>query len=169
MDISLAPKTRTRPTVKQIRGLAAACLAFAGSLMLGFNPSHAADGQIDLSAYKGKVVYLDFWASWCGPCKNSFPYMENLKAAHAGDDLVIITVNLDHSRQKADAFLKSLNSDLNVVYDPKGSLASTYRIKDMPTSLLIGRDGRVRYVHNGFFPAQTAEYRAQIESLLREK
>ena len=127
----------------------------------------AADaGQLDLAAYKGKVVYLDFWASWCHPCEESFPYMEEAKRLYGPQGLEIIAVNVDHSRARADAFLKKQKSDLNIVYDPKGALATRFEVKDMPTSILIGRDGTVRYVHQGFFPEKTAEYDSHISELL---
>jgi thiol-disulfide isomerase/thioredoxin len=137
--------------------------------IIGLSPAQAEPAKLDLSAYKGKVVYLDFWASWCGPCKASFPYMERLKSAYGGDGLVIIAVNVDHSQAKAANFLSAQGSDLTVVYDPKGEIATAYHVKDMPTSVLIDRDGKVRYVHKGFFPDQTAEYGRQVEVLLHEK
>lgn len=140
-----------------------------GSVLIGLSPAHAAPAKLDLSAYKGKVVYLDFWASWCGPCKASFPYMERLKAAYGRDGLIIIAVNVDHSQAKAENFLSAQDSDLAVVYDPKGEIATAYHVKDMPTSVLIDRDGKVRYIHKGFFPDQTTEYGRQVEALLHEK
>jgi len=123
---------------------------------------------LDLSAYKGKVVYLDFWASWCQPCKASFPYMEQLKQLYGSQGLVIIAVNVDHAQPRAQAFLQAMNSDLPVVYDPKGELAARFKVKDMPTSILIGRDGTTRYVHNGFFTEQTAIYGSQVAELIHE-
>lgn len=124
---------------------------------------------LDLSAYKGRVVYLDFWASWCGPCAQSFPYMAELKRLYAEQGLEIIAVNVDHSRERADAFLTKTHSHLNVVYDPKGQLATAFGVKDMPTAVLIGRDGRTRYVHEGFFPEKEPLYHTHISELLNEK
>jgi thiol-disulfide isomerase/thioredoxin len=125
---------------------------------------HAAP-TVDLTAYKGKVVYLDFWASWCHPCEQSFPYMEELKQRYRGD-LVVVAVNVDHDRDRAEAFLERMHSDLPVIYDPKGAIATRFGVKDMPTSVLIGRDGQVRYVHKGFFPEQMPEYNTQLSELV---
>jgi thiol-disulfide isomerase/thioredoxin len=128
-----------------------------------------ASGGLDLSPYKGRVVYLDFWASWCGPCKLSFPYMQTMTSRYAGSDFVVLAVNLDHDRANADAFLKQVGSRLTVVYDPAGTIARGYAVREMPSSVLIGRDGKVRYVHKGFFLAQTKQYEAHIVELIGEK
>ncbi|ESQ81883.1 TlpA disulfide reductase family protein [Asticcacaulis benevestitus] len=166
-------KTHDRPALRRRRYIPSKYLASLAIIitgaMLGLSPAYAEPAKLDLAAYKGKVVYLDFWASWCGPCKASFPYMERLKATYGRDGLVIIAVNVDHAQAKAENFLKAQQSDLAVVYDPKGEIATAYNVKDMPTSVLIGRDGKVRYVHKGFFPDQTEAYGRQVEALLHEK
>ena len=162
-------RTRRRARGDGVRILAVA-LAIGGGL-LACDPARAAgapDG-LNLDAYRGKVVYLDFWASWCAPCKLSFPYMEQMTAIYPHNKFVVIAVNVDHSREKADAFISNIGSKLPVVYDPKGLLAGRYQINEMPTSILIGRDGRVRYVHKGFFPEQMVAYEAHISELLNEK
>lgn len=123
----------------------------------------------DLSAYRGKVVYLDFWASWCGPCKFSFPYMEQLARRFRGQDLVVITDNLDQSSAKAAAFLRDVNASLPVIYDQNGVLASRFKVSDMPTSILIDRKGKVRYVHKGFYRDKEDEYTSHVEQLLKEQ
>lgn len=129
----------------------------------------ARSSSLDLSRYRGKVVYLDFWASWCAPCKLSFPYMERLAYAYSGQRLVIIVVNVDHSRERANAFLSQVGGTLPVVYDSKGDIARRYGVQEMPTSILIDRDGRVRYVNKGFFAGQIPLYEARISELLNEK
>ena len=127
-------------------------------------------GGLDLSAYRGKVVYLDFWASWCAPCKASFPYMEGLQIDHGKQGLVVIAVNLDHDRAKADAFLAAEDArHIQVMYDSKGQIAKSFKVKAMPTSLLIGRDGTVRFVHSGFREGETGLYDAHLQELLHEK
>ena len=118
---------------------------------------------------KGRYVLLDFWASWCGPCRLSFPYMELLRSAYARKEFVVIAVNVDHSRERADAFLNQVGGNVPVVYDPKGVIAAKYHVSEMPTSVLIGRDGRVRFVHQGFFETKTPQYESHIEELINEK
>lgn len=127
-----------------------------------------ADG-INLAAYKGKVVYLDFWASWCNPCRQSFPWMNDLQNTYRGKGLVVIGVNVDHDRELADGFLHKSPADFDIVYDPDGAIARRFEFKDMPTSVLIDRDGRVRYVHAGFFPEKRTEYLAHVQALLAGK
>jgi len=156
------PKGRPRGRSRRIRTV---LQRLAIGLALGAAAGAQAAPAVDLGAYRGKVVYLDFWASWCHPCEQSFPYMEALKQRY-GKDLVILAVNVDHNRDRADAFLDRMHSDLDVVYDPKGDLASRFGVKDMPTSILIGRDGQVRYVHKGFFPEETSEYNAQLAEIV---
>jgi thiol-disulfide isomerase/thioredoxin len=145
--------------------LALASAAFAGA------PARAAGtpDAFDPSAYKGKVIYLDFWASWCGPCKLSFPYMQKLESEFKDRDFVVVAINLDHSRASADRFIKQYGQGLEIYFDEGGALATKYKVKAMPTSLLIGRDGRIRYVHAGFFPEQIPTYNAQITELVSEQ
>lgn len=125
--------------------------------------------SLDLSAYRGKVIMLDFWASWCTPCRLSFPWMSDIQQSFARDGLVIIGVNVDHDRALADEFLHATSPSFKIVYDPNGDIAGKYDFKDMPTSVLIGRDGRVHFTHNGFFPAKEGSYLADITALLNQK
>ncbi|HKI73608.1 MAG TPA: TlpA disulfide reductase family protein [Pseudomonadales bacterium] len=125
--------------------------------------------KFNLANYKGKVVYLDFWASWCGPCKFSFPYMETLSNTFAGRDFVIIADNLDHNRARADAFLNSVEADFPIVYDKTGILANKFNVSAMPTAILIDRTGKVRYIHKGFHKDKEDDYTSQIFKLLNEK
>jgi cytochrome c biogenesis protein CcmG/thiol:disulfide interchange protein DsbE len=151
----------------RLRFKAAALLSFLMASLVAVPCAHA-DG-LDLSAYKGKVVYLDFWASWCTPCRLSFPWMNQLQARYGRDGLVVIGVNVDHDRALADEFLAANRGNFPIVYDPHGALAGKYDFKDMPTSFLIGRDGKVRSVHSGFFPNREESYAADVKALLDEK
>lgn len=145
--------------------LALAALAATATAL----PAHADAPALDLSPYKGKVVYVDFWASWCGPCKQSFPFMQGLASRYPAGDLVVLTVNVDRQRPAADAFLRQVHSTLPVVWDSKGDAARTWKVADMPTSLVFGRDGRMRFRHQGFFPGKTGEYEAHVAQLVRER
>ena len=127
-------------------------------------PARADD--LDLSAYKGKVVYLDFWASWCVPCRLSFPFMAEIQQTYGPRGLVVIAVDVDHDRAAADEFLKQMPPSFRVVYDPAGRIAGQYNFKDMPTTVLIGRDGKSHFVHSGFIPGREGEYTAHVASLL---
>ena len=135
---------------------------------MGFSASSRA-ADIDLSQYKGKVVYLDFWASWCTPCHLSFPWMNDIQRQYGSDGLVIIAVDVDRDRAAADEFLAASRGALQIVYDPKGAIAGRYAVKSMPTAVLIGRDGKVHSVHDGFVVSQEDRYLADVVALLHQQ
>lgn len=129
------------------------------------NVSHAND-IIDFESLKGKVVYLDFWASWCGPCKDSFPWLNKMHEQYKEQGFEIIAVNLDQESELADRFLHQFSPTFNVVFDPKGELARAFNIQAMPTSFLINRDGKAIVQHDGFHLRDTAAYESEIIKLL---
>ncbi len=143
-------------------------LAGLASLVIPASGAQAAPA-LDLSAYRGKVVYLDFWASWCNPCRQSFPWMNDLEASYGKDGLVVIAVNVDHDHELAADFLQDNSANFKVVFDPQGRIASEFDFRDMPTSILIGRDGKVHYVHSGFYLNREGEYLSHIQKLLSER
>jgi thiol-disulfide isomerase/thioredoxin len=106
----------------------AACLL---ALLLSGNSVVCATG-LDLHAYRGKVVYLDFWASWCGPCRESFPWLAGLLRERASQDLVVIGVNVDKDRALAERFLGETPAAFSIVYDPEGEIASAYKVAGRP-------------------------------------
>ncbi len=119
-----------------------------------------------LPDFKGKLVIVDFWASWCGPCKESFPAMNELQKKY-GDKLVIVAVNLDESAPDKEAFLKENAADFTVVRDVKQKLVDQVEIGTMPSSFVLGRDGKVQFVHKGFFGSESKKkYVEEIDSLL---
>lgn len=117
---------------------------------------------------QGKVVYLDFWASWCVPCRQSFPWMATLKQKYDSLGLQIVTVNLDKDHAAAAKFLDELKSPLKVVYDSTGSLAKSYNLEAMPTSFVYDRMGKLRSINRGFAPKEAAVTDSLIRSLLEE-
>ena len=126
-------------------------------------------GAVRLSDFKGKTVYLDFWASWCGPCKQSFPWMNDMQARYGGKGLQVVGINLDQKRGDAQAFLNGTPANFEVAFDDAGKIPLGYAIKGMPTSLLIGPDGKVLMVHNGFKDADRAELERQIKQAMNIK
>jgi thiol-disulfide isomerase/thioredoxin len=117
----------------------------------------------------GNVVYVDFWASWCVPCRDSFPWMKALQDKYRARGLRVITVNLDRNTDAGKKFIKELNSPLPVVFDCKGSLAKRYHLAAMPTSFVYGRDGKLRTRHEGFRSEDRAALETLINTLLEEK
>lgn len=121
-----------------------------------------------LAKHKGDVVYLDFWASWCVPCRKSFPWMNTVQAKYQAQGFSVISVNLDADYALAQKFLQENSASFTVIYDPKGKLAKYFKIKGMPSSMLIGRDGKIKQRHTGFFTKKIPQYQQEIEQLLSE-
>ncbi len=121
---------------------------------------------IDISQFNGKVVYLDFWASWCVPCRKSFPWMNKIRQQYNDDQLVIIAVNLDKKRELADSFLKEYPATFDIYYDPKSLLAKKYQIKGMPSSIVFDKTGKPAFAHTGFFLDEVELYEAEISKLI---
>lgn len=116
---------------------------------------------------KGKVVMVDFWASWCEPCKESFPAMEALQQRYREKGLVIVAVNMDEKRADMEEFLKKNPATFAIVRDAKQKLAEKSGISTMPSSFLIDRQGKVRFAHSGYRGAETKKkYEQEIEQLL---
>jgi thiol-disulfide isomerase/thioredoxin len=122
-----------------------------------------------LEQHKGDVIYLDFWASWCGPCRKSFPWMNDMQTKYKQQGFAIISINLDADHELAQSFLKDHPALFSVIYDPKGLTAKKYKIKGMPTSYLIGRDGQIKKAHTGFFINKINMYEDEIKQLLTNK
>lgn len=150
---------------RELLGAAAASAGWLTGLAPGVGRA-AARPPVDLTAYRGKVLYLDFWASWCAPCQLSFPFMSQIESHYAARNFQVLAVNVDHAREKADAFLARAGGNVPVAFDPSGALAKAFGVHEMPTSFLLGPDGKVRFVHTGFFPEQAPLYIAHIEDLL---
>ena len=124
--------------------------------------------QVDLADLRGKVVLIDFWASWCGPCKQEMPVLEALHKKYSEDGLVIVGVNIDNQEKKMANFLKSTPVTFRQVRDKKLRVASRYEPPTMPSSYFIGRDGKIRVVHEGFRNKDAAKLEAEIKVLLAE-
>ena len=116
--------------------------------------------------FKGRVVYVDFWASWCAPCKQSFPWMNDMQAKYGPRGFSVVGINVDQKREDADKFLASTPANFLVGYDSTGKVAEAYQPKGMPTSFLIGADGKVRAVHVGFKDSQREALEREIEAAL---
>jgi len=127
------------------------------------------NGTVQLESLKGKVVYLDFWASWCEPCKKSFPWMQEIKQSYADQGFEILAVNLDKDRKLADQFLKEMEVNFIVAFDETGKCASDYKLRGMPSSYLIDRDGKVHASHIGFRENDKANLEQAIKNLLSKQ
>jgi len=118
---------------------------------------------------KDKVILIDFWASWCGPCARSFPTMEELNKKYGAQGLVVIAVNMDEKKADMENFLKSHHVTFSIVRDAKQKLVEKTGITTMPSSFLIDKNGKVAFAHSGFHGSETKkQYEHEIESLLKQ-
>lgn len=122
--------------------------------------------EIVSDSLRGHVVVLDFWASWCAPCRKSFPWLGSIHSKYAQRGLRVVAVNLDKKRALADAFLLGFEPAFDVAFDPSGKTAAAFRVAAMPTTIVLDREGRVIRRHGGFDPARTAEFEAFLEEEL---
>ncbi|MFT6349330.1 MAG: thiol-disulfide isomerase/thioredoxin [Psychromonas sp.] len=122
--------------------------------------------ELDLGEYQNKVVYLDFWASWCWPCRQSFPWLNAMHNKYKDKGLVIIAVNLDQDSNKARQFIKVFPADFLLYSDPKGIHAQKYKITAMPSSYLFFGNGELANKHLGFKKSEVALYEQNIVKLL---
>jgi len=148
------------------RAAARSLLACAAVLLFG---SARAESPFDLDQFRGQVVYLDFWASWCAPCQQSFPWMQAMNETYHRQGLTVIAVNLDRDRSDAERFLARFHPNFDVRFDPRGEAAEHFKIQGMPTSVIIDRQGVVRFTHVGFRPVDRATYETQLREVLEEK
>lgn len=153
--------------------LAFATAARAGGIKVGDSfpdfKSYKIEGTLP-EKLKGKVIMVDFWASWCGPCGESFPAMDQLQGLYGDKGLVIIAVNVDEKKSDMADFLKEHKVSFTVVRDAAQKLVEKAGIATMPGSFLIDREGKVAFIHSGFHGAETTkEYQREIESLLKKE
>ena len=152
-----------------VAALAAAPAAFALAVGDVAPPLALPDGvgqPVDLAKLRGSVVYVDFWASWCGPCKRSFPWMNEMSRKYASKGLHVVAINVDKKRDDADRFLKASPAEFTVVYDAAGSTPAAWQVKSMPSSYLVDASGRIAWVENGFKDERKAEVEERIRAAI---
>ena len=120
----------------------------------------------ELEPVIGKVVWVDFWASWCAPCRRSFPWMNSMHRKYGAQGLQIIAVNVDKERQLAEQFLEETPAEFGLRFDPAGKLAKQFGVQAMPSSYLLDASGNTLVRHFGFKLADTEEYERAITSAL---
>jgi thiol-disulfide isomerase/thioredoxin len=129
---------------------------------------HSTEQLVSLQDFKGKVVYLDFWASWCKPCRTSFGWMNAMQTKYAAQGFEIVSINLDQDKSLISTFLESYPANFRILLDPEGKVAADYELVGMPSSYLIDKHGNVRKTHTGFFIQNKSKYEQEIISLLSE-
>jgi cytochrome c biogenesis protein CcmG/thiol:disulfide interchange protein DsbE len=134
-----------------------------------FSLTTAHGETISLPALRGRVVYVDFWASWCGPCRRSFPWMNEMQLRYGDSGLTIVAINVDRRRADAEQFLRTNTARFAVVYDDRGATPLAYSVKGMPSSYLIDAHGTVVDVEQGFRDDRKSALEDSIRSLLSNR
>ena len=126
------------------------------------------DFEALVASHKGKVIYVDFWASWCVPCRKSFPWMNEIQAKYANNNFTVLSVNLDAEADLAEKFLQEVPAQFPIFYDPKGKVARKFKLKGMPSSFIINKAGKIVSAHVGFTEEKKKKYQQEIVNLLAE-
>ncbi len=123
-------------------------------------------GKVTLRGLKGKVVILDFWATWCEPCRASFPKLQELHERYKQSGLQIVGISLDDDPKEIPSFVKTYGAKFAIASDPSKDLAKKFNVKTMPSSFVLDRKGVVRFTHEGYHNGDEVELERQIRSLL---
>jgi peroxiredoxin len=124
--------------------------------------------QATLSQYKGQVVLVNFWATWCGPCQQEMPLLEQMYKKYQPAGFTLIGVNVDKEASPVKALLARRPVSFPVLLDPANEVSKAYHVDEMPSSVIIDRKGQIRYIHRGYKPGDENEYQDRIRQLIRE-
>ena len=130
-------------------------------------PSRGGD-TLSLGQLKGRVVMLNFWASWCGPCRQEMPLLDQMHKRYSALGFTLVGVNVDANSQDAENWLSKTPVSFPVLFDRDSKVSALYDVKAMPSTVFIDRKGNVRYLHKGYKPGDEGEYLNQIRALLKE-
>lgn len=134
-----------------------------------FTLNDAHGNAVSLSDLKGQVVMINFWASWCGPCRQEMPLLEQIHRKYAPLGFTLLGINVEENSADGQAFLKQRPVSFPVLYDPENGISKLYDVVAMPSTVLIDRRGNVRYLHHGYKPGYETDYIDQIRALSRER
>ena len=129
--------------------------------------SHSGN-NLRLSEFRGEVVMINFWASWCGPCRQEMPLLEELYTQYNPMGFTILGVNVEEDSGKAKQLLKDIPVSFPVLFDTQSKVSKLYDVVAMPSTILVDRDGNVRYLHHGYKPGYEEAYQEQVRALIRE-
>jgi peroxiredoxin len=124
--------------------------------------------NLRLSEYRGDVVMINFWATWCGPCRQEMPLLDDLYTRYERVGFNLLGVNIDDDSRRAMQMVKDLGVSFPVLFDDSKVVSELYQVEAMPVTVIVDREGLVRYVHHGYKPGYEEHYLTEIRSLLRE-
>ncbi|MFT5082115.1 MAG: thiol-disulfide isomerase/thioredoxin [Lentisphaeria bacterium] len=134
---------------------------------LDFTLKSTAGKNVRLSDLRGRVVMLNFWASWCGPCRQEMPLLDQLSQRYEPAGFTMLGVNVEADQKAADNLLREIPVSFPVLYDPTSKVSALYRVEAMPSTILIDCDGNMNYLHRGYVPGDEKTYKKRIKTLLR--
>jgi peroxiredoxin len=160
-------------TVLMVCGVLASLVPLAsGETLSGPAPNFTLDsrdgGKVSLADFKGQVVMINFWATWCGPCRQEMPKLEAIHQRFGKLGFTLLGVNVEDNPDGAKKFLKETPVTFPILFDPKSVATKLYHVETMPSSVLIGRDGTMRFVYHGYQAGYENDYQDKIRSLLLE-
>ena len=124
--------------------------------------------NVRLSEYRGQVVLINFWASWCGPCRQEMPHLDAIHRKYAPLGFTVFGVNVEQDRKLADKVLRDIPVSFPVLFDDQNQVSELYDVDAMPVTVLVDRNGDIRFMHRGYKPGYEIEYEAQVRQLVRE-
>ena len=150
-----------------------AATSLASSSLVGqpapdFVLKNASGDNLRLSEFRGDVVMINFWATWCGPCRQEMPLLDELYSTYQRVGFNLLGVNIDDDSRKAMNMIAELGVSFPVLFDTRKEVSKLYAVDAMPATIIVDRDGRVRHVHHGYKPGYEQDYLNEIRSLLRE-
>jgi thiol-disulfide isomerase/thioredoxin len=133
-----------------------------------FTLKNRAGGNVRLADLRGEVVMINFWASWCGPCRQEMPLIEDIYKRYKDLGFTVLGVNVDNDPKLADKLLKDITVSFPVLLDSENKLSEIYKVDAMPSTVMVDRNGNMRFLHRGYKPGFEAKYEEQIKKLVRE-
>lgn len=163
------PRHWRRPlTVVLLATLAGVCAAAPAASAPDFTLRTADGSNLRLAEQRGRVVLVNFWATWCAPCRQEMPLLNQLYQKYQASGFTLLGINIDADSRNAVSVANKLGVSFPVLLDGEKSVSKLYDLTSMPSTLLIDRDGKVRYVHRGYQAGYEALYEKQIRELLKE-
>jgi peroxiredoxin len=148
--------------------LAWAYAADVGEQAPGFSLESRDGSAVSLDDLRGQVAMINFWATWCGPCREEMPHLEALYQRYADLGFAVLGVNVEEDATGADAFLAETPVSFPVLFDPQNEVSELYEVIAMPSTVLVDRAGKIRFVHRGYQSGYEDEYQSEIRTLLKE-
>jgi peroxiredoxin len=133
-----------------------------------FTLSSSSGSNVSLAQYQGQVVMINFWASWCGPCRQEMPLLESIYKKYNKLGFTMIGVNVEPDSKAADEWLKATPVSFPILYDKDSKVSKLYDVSGMPSTVIIDRSGKLRMLHRGYKPGDENEYMDSIRALIRE-